>query len=200
MKMKDKKVLQMVQLTILIAIVLLMSFTPLGYLKTVWLDISLLTIPVAVGAMILGPLSGTILGAVFGLTSFWRCVTGMTPAGAILLAINPFYTFLLCVPTRMLVGCLTGLLFRSIYRFDKTKTVSYFVGGLCGALLNTILYMGAMLLFFWHTDYMQELAAGRTVMAYLVASVGLNVLLEAPTACLVGGIIAKAVNKALNYL
>ena len=48
--MKNSKTLKMVQLTILIAIVLLMSFTPVGYLRTAGLEISLLTIPVVIGA------------------------------------------------------------------------------------------------------------------------------------------------------
>mgnify|MGYP002231725940 CR=1 FL=1 len=66
----------MVELAMMIAIILLMSFTPLGYLRTPGLSITLLTIPVAVGAIILGPKGGAVCGLAFGATSFYMAVTG----------------------------------------------------------------------------------------------------------------------------
>ena len=35
-----------------------------------------MTIPVVIGAMILGPAGGAVLGLVFGLTSFYQCFAG----------------------------------------------------------------------------------------------------------------------------
>ena len=52
--MKKNKTLEMVQLAVLIAIMLILAFTPLGYLRIGPLAISLMTIPVVIGAMILG--------------------------------------------------------------------------------------------------------------------------------------------------
>lgn len=196
--MKNSKTLKMVQMTILIAIVLLMSFTPIGYLRTAGLEVSLLTIPVVIGAMLLGPGAGAVLGAVFGLTSFWQCF-GMSPFGATLLGINPFYTFLVCVPTRTLMGFLTGWLFRLIHKVDKSHTVSYFVGGLIGAALNTLFFMGTLVLFFWNTDYIQginESLGGLNVILFVCAFVGINGLLELPATCIAGGAVAKAVERA----
>ena len=60
----------MVQIAMLTAIILILAFTPLGYIRTGGLEITLIVIPVAVGAVILGPVGGMILGAVFGITSF----------------------------------------------------------------------------------------------------------------------------------
>ena len=71
----------MVQLAVLIAIMLILAFTPLGYLRIGPLAISLMTIPVVIGAMILGPAGGAVLGLVFGLTSFYQCFAG-DPFGA----------------------------------------------------------------------------------------------------------------------
>ena len=65
--MKKNKTLEMVQLAVLIAIMLILAFTPLGYLRIGPLAISLMTIPVVIGAMILGPAGGAVLGLVFGL-------------------------------------------------------------------------------------------------------------------------------------
>lgn len=198
--MKDSKVLKMVQMTILVAVLLLMSFTPLGYLKTAGLEISLLTIPVVIGAMLLGPGVGTVLGAAFGLTSFWQCF-GMSQFGSVLLGINPFFTFLVCVPTRTLMGCLTGLFFRAVNKVGRLHTVSYFVGGLCGALLNTLFFTVALVACFWRTDYIQGLNdsfGGLGVLGFLLAFVGINGVLEAVVCCLAGGTVSKALSKVVK--
>ena len=71
---KRSSTLYMVELAMMIAIILLMSFTPLGYLRTPGLSITLLTIPVAVGAIILGPKGGAVCGFTFGATSFYMAV------------------------------------------------------------------------------------------------------------------------------
>ena len=58
------------QLALLVAVLLVMNYTPLGYLQVGPLSMSLLTLPVAFGAMTLGTVAGAILGGVFGTTSF----------------------------------------------------------------------------------------------------------------------------------
>ena len=141
-----------------------------------------------------------VLGAVFGLTSFAQCF-GADAFGAALLSINPFLTFLVCVPTRTLMGFLAGVIFRGVHRIDKTKTVSYFVGGLSGAVLNTVFFMGLLMVCFWNTDYIQGLnqtMGGLGLWAFLIAFVGINGVVEAIVACAAGGIISKAVSKALR--
>ena len=60
----------LVEMALLVAIILLMAFTPIGYIKTAGLEITLIVIPVAVGAVTLGPAAGAILGGVFGIPSF----------------------------------------------------------------------------------------------------------------------------------
>ena len=74
MSQNTEKIRRLVMLAVLTAIVLLMAFTPLGYLKLPFLEISFLMIPVVLGAILLGPAAGAILGAVFGLTSFFQCL------------------------------------------------------------------------------------------------------------------------------
>lgn len=196
--MRNKKTLEMAQMAVLIAIILIMSFTPLGYLRTGGLEISLITIPVVIGAMIIGPKAGLVLGLVFGLTSFYQCF-GMSPFGAALLNINPIATFLVCVPTRGLMGWLTGMVYKVIDKIDKTGWIAYFVGGLVGALLNTLLFMGMLMLCFWSSDYIQGLnVGGLNPIAFVIAFVGINGLLEMPASCIGGGIVAKALNKAFR--
>ena len=60
--MDRKKIVFLAEIAILAALVLLLSFTPLGYLRIGPLSLSLLMIPVAIGAVVMGPLAGAILG------------------------------------------------------------------------------------------------------------------------------------------
>lgn len=198
--MKDKKTLEMAQMAVLIAIILIMAFTPLGYLKTVGLEISLITIPVVIGAMVIGPKAGAVLGLIFGLTSFYQCF-GMSLFGAALLNINPFLTFLVCVPTRTLMGWLAGVTYKAVSKVDKIRTVRYFVGGLSGGFYNTLFFMGVLILCFWNSSYIQEINASMgnlNIIAFVAAFAGINGLLELPAACIVGGIVSQALDKAFR--
>ena len=82
---------QLTILGLLTGILLLMAYTPLGYLNIGPLAISFNVIPVALAAVTLGPAGGAAAGAVFGLTSFLQCVGvgGLSAMGAILFEINP---------------------------------------------------------------------------------------------------------------
>ena len=101
----------MVELAVLLAVLILLEVTGLGMFRTFGLELTILQIPVIIGAIVLGPAAGAALGCAFGLLSFWECF-GKSVVGAELLAINPLLTFLVCVPTRTLMGWLCGLIFR----------------------------------------------------------------------------------------
>ena len=87
------KTVRISTLGLLTALIVLMAFTPIGYLKTPGLEITFILIPVVVGAVVLGPSGGAILGLVFGITSFAQCF-GFSSFGVALMAINPLYTAL----------------------------------------------------------------------------------------------------------
>lgn len=194
MKTKKLNTVTMVELAVLIAVVLLMAFTPIGYIKTFGLEITLIVVPVAVGAITLGPVAGLILGTIFGITSFIQCF-GMSPFGAMLLSINPVSTFIVCVPTRMAMGWLTGMIFRGLKMTDLDRKVSTSIACLLGPFLNTFFFMSALCVCFYHTDYIQSMvtSVGATnVFAFIVAFVGLNGIVEALSCFVIGTAIAIA--------
>lgn len=196
------KIVYLTELAVLIAIILIMGvFMPtLGFIKIGVLEISLITIPIAIGGMVMGPGAGAILGLVFGLASFYQCF-GLSAFGAALLGINPFLTFIVCVPTRVLMGWLGALAFKGINKLDKKKTVSYFAGGLITPILNTIFFMAALVLCFYKTDYIQGIAASlnsANVFMFVIAMVGFNGVLEMFMGCVAGGGVSKALSKAAS--
>ena len=64
---------QLVEMALLTAVIILLAFTPLGYIRTLGFEITLIVVPVTVGAVTLGPAAGAVLGVVFGVTSFIQC-------------------------------------------------------------------------------------------------------------------------------
>ena len=190
----NSQVLAMTELAILAAVIVVMAFTPLGYLKTAGLEITFITIPVIVGAIVLGPKAGAFLGGVFGVTSFLQVVFGLSPFGVMLMGISPIRCFMVCVPTRILMGLCTGL----VWNLWKNKSIAaYSVTSLTGALLNTLFFMSTLIALFWNTDVIQGIAdsLGTTgVLAFVVAFVGVNGLVEAICCFALAGTVAKAVN------
>ena len=189
----------MVQLTILAAIVLLMAFTPFGYLQFGAMKITFLMIPVVIGAIILGPGAGAILGGIFGLTSFVQCF-GMDWFGTTLMGINPIYTFIMCMGPRILMGWLCGLIFKGLVKVDKTKhkVVSYTVTSLCGALLNTLFFMTALIVMFGQSQFILDMQGDMNIFAFVVAFVGLQGVIEAAVCFIVAAAISKVLDVALR--
>lgn len=194
----NPRVLYLTELSVLLAILLLMAFTPIGYIKTAGLEIALITIPVILGATLLDEKAGAILGLAFGITSFIQAVSGLSAFGVLLFQIRPVATFLVCVPTRCLMGWLCGLIFKA---FKKKNALAYGVSGLAGALLNTLFFMTTLLAFFWKTDLIQGFATqlGSTnVFAFTVAFVGINGLIEAITCTVLAVALALPLRKAME--
>ena len=118
---KKQRTLRLVELALLVAIEILMSFTPLGYLKTPVIEITFMMIPVAIAAMMIGPVESLVVGTVFGITSFVQCF-GMSAFGTAMMAVNPFGTAVICFVPRILTGLLTGLIF---YALSKKNPKSF---------------------------------------------------------------------------
>lgn len=191
-------------MAILIAIMLVFAFTPIGYLKVGFIEITFMVLPVAIGAIICGPTGGAVLGGIFGITSFIQCF-GMSPFGTFLLGLNPWLTFVTCLIPRILCGWLSGLLFKALNKIDKTKVASYFAASLSTALLNTLFFMLFIVVFFWKdAGFIGKMAEWKistdTVWVFLVGFVGINGVVEAIVNFIAGGAVAKAVNKVVKVI
>lgn len=203
LKQSNQKVLRLVELAVLLALLFMLEVTGLGMFKTFGLELTIMQIPVIVGAIVIGPSAGAILGGAFGAISFWECF-GKSAFGAQLLSINPFFTFLVCVPTRILMGWLCGLIFRGMdrrLRHGKGAIASYITASLGGALLNTLFFMSTLCLCFYRTDYIQGIAASmgaRSVLLFVVAFIGVQGLVEAALCATVGTLVSRGVRLALH--
>lgn len=193
MAAKRSSIIRLTTTALLTGIIVLMAFTPVGYIKTAGLEITLLTVPVVVGAIAQGPAVGAFLGFVFGLTSFIQAATGLSAFGQTMFQLSPLACVVICIPTRMLIGVGAGF----IYKAFRHKNAAVPVASFAGPLINTLLFMSALILFFWKSDFIQGFAKtlGTTsVIKFVIAFVGVNGLVEF-IAC---GFISMAVCFALK--
>ena len=192
--MKQKNKLFSLTLTAaFLAIIVIMAFTPIGYLKAGVIEITLLVLPVALGAITVGTGAGIILGFAFGATSFVQCF-GMSPFGAALLGIQPVFTAITCFLPRILLGLCAGLLFRALSKTKLPSGLSAGITALCASLINTVGFVGLVVLLFGKTDYVRSLMeslGARNLLVFAFAFAGFNSLVEAAANAILGGALGS---------
>ena len=197
-KVRSNKTLIICEFALLVAVEIVMSVTPLGYLDLPFLSASLLSIPVAIGAIILGTWASTLLGLVFGLSSFIKGFSTTAPMTIAMYSASLPASFAVAVIGRVLMGLCTGLLVQAVRKVKPGKTIlDNIVGSLAAPLLNTAFFMGLLMLFFYHSEYIQGIIATTGIsnpFLLIGVMVGTQALIEA-AAC---GIISTAISKALQ--
>jgi len=191
---RAERVKTLVITAILSAIIVIVSFFPL---KTLGLEITFSMVPVAVGAILLGARAGAFLGGVFGMVSFLQCL-GYSAFGVVLLEINPVYTFIVCVPTRILVGLLTALIYKA---FKNRKTLGCAVASILAPIMNTVFFMGTLVLCFYNTEYIQGFVSALGALNpihFILLFVGINGLVEIICGAVIAFPVSKGVQTALK--
>ena len=200
---KKLDVRYLTQLAILVAVELVMKLIGLGSVPVGPLYMSFLTVPIAVGAIILGPMAGAVLGGVFGVVSFLDAVKGASVMTSALLAVSPLHTFILCFGMRVLMGACVGWVYRALERLRARQAVGCFAASLAAPVLNTLFFMGYLVLAFYHTEYVQSLVAAKGAinpLMFVVLLVGVQGVVEAIVCSVVGTAIACGVQKALGSM
>jgi uncharacterized membrane protein len=193
----------MARLAVLIAILLVMNFTPLGFIPIPPFSITLMMIPVGVAAVVIGPAGGATAGIFFGLMSFLQCVGVGTPAVGLKLyffAVHPALTFVWCVLPRFLAGWLPGLIFKASLRTKLPKTAGAVISCALASAFNTVFYMFTLWAMFTATGETQKLLDSYNSTNFLVillAVVVTNTILELAANTVVGGAVSRAVLRFL---
>jgi len=177
------------------AIILLMGFVPqIGYITIVpGLSLTLLHIPVILGASIKGRRHGLFFGAIFGLTSCLQAIAN--PIGLNFFFVYPWISF----PPRMLFGYLCGLFFELMRKNPRIGRKALLIGGVSflSTCLHTVLVFGDLLIFY-SGNIIPLFTSGEKVSETLsltfVGLIGVGMCGEA----LLAGIIVPALKKALN--
>lgn len=193
----SKKLLKLTVNAVFIAIIAVMSFTPLGYLRMGAVEISLLAIPVAFGGAVMGVGSGALLGLAFGISSFIQCF-GMSAFGTAIMGVSPVSTFIICIIPRVLMGAGSALVYKLFKGKNVQDNISSLVSFLTAAVLNTLFFVGSFIVLFGNSELYANLEtqfATTNVVAFFAAFVGLNGLVEAVASAVFGGAVGKVISK-----
>lgn len=161
----SNKTLELTQLGVFSALILIMSFVPyIGFISYGAISITLIHIPMLIGAIVLGPKAGAILGGVWGVATIIRALT--SPPSPIEGSI--FWNPLVALVPRVLAGLVAGLIFVLVLRKDRGGKV---ITGISAALAGTF----SALSIYGAIGYANQKAwwsfAGMTVIAILFLAV-----------------------------
>ena len=193
--MKKLSTRNFVLIALLIGVLVVLGYVNIP--QPAGLSITFNMIPVAIAAIAVGPVGGAIIGGAFGLISFLQCfgICGFSGMGAALAGINPFLAFVQRFFPRLVDGLLLGYIYRAIRRrFNAYAGCA--VTGFMAAFLNTLLFMTSLVWIFGGTDYMRNSMAGRGMLTYIVAAVGVNGLVEMLVSTVLTGAVGSALEKA----
>lgn len=125
---------------VLSALSIVLNFTPVGYiyLPGLAVQITLMHIPVIIGAVLEGPVAGAFIGLVFGLSSFYTAVTSPLPIAFAFL--NPLVSIL----PRILIGIVAYYVYQALDRIlgNKRTAISIGVSAVLGTTTNTVGVLG----------------------------------------------------------
>ena len=194
--MKKLNTKSLVILGVLTAFVIIFSTTPIGSIPIGPLVITLNIIPIALAAIALGPVGGVTIGAMFGLFSFLQAagIIQGTAFAQTLFSINPLATFVQCVVPRVLDGLCVGFIYNAVSKFNKETAC--FVTGFFSAFLNTVFFMTSLVLLYGNTEYLQDKIAGRNIIVFIIAFVGINAVTEMISSTVISGAVGVALQKA----
>ena len=163
--MKNAKIKRMAMIALLMALVVVMQFIS-GLIPPIsGFSISLVLIPIVLGAALYGPSAGAILGGTFGAVVYINCVTGADIGGAMVFQANPALCFLVVMGKGILAGLTSGLVYRLLS--GKNTYVAMFLAAFVCPLVNTGIFILCMLTFF--VDILTAWAAGVNLVAYILS-------------------------------
>ena len=138
-------------------------------------NLSLVLIPIILGAALYGPKKGAILGGVFGAVVVVSCFTGLDAGGNILVNASPILTSVIC----MLKGIIAGLAAGYAAKLFKSQNLflSVIAAAVVAPIVNTGIFSLCMILFF--KDTLTAWAGGTGLVYYVIFSlIGINFLIE----------------------
>lgn len=199
MKHKTMDTRYMATLAMLCGVLLVMGMTGIGFIPLPVIKATTMHIPVILGAILLGPKAGAVLGAVFGLCSIWANTT--TP-GLLSFAFSPFMTteglvgvvksLWIALGCRIFFGALAGWLWLIFRKMLKTEYAALPVTAAVATICHTLLVMGSIYVLLTQQYAAAKNVAISAVFGLIMGTVTASGIPEAIAAAILVTVIGKA--------
>lgn len=201
---QNQKILRMVQMAMLLALVVILQIIGVS-VKIGPVPMTFTLVPIVIGAFLLGPVDGAILGAAFGLVTAIMGMVGADPFTFMLWQENPVFTFLICMIKAVCAGLGAGLIYKCLLKITKGKYVTpvTVIASVAAPIINTGIFLIGMFVCFYDTLSGMALSNGRGVMAFAIFGLaGLNFvgeflvnLILSPAIVRIVAVVSKKISK-----
>ena len=206
MKHKTKDTRWMVAVAMMAAIVVVLANTPLGLIPiSPVIKATTTHIPVIIGAILLGPLAGGILGGVFGICSL---ISNTIAPVATSMCFSPFLSTTglvgavkavwVSVGCRVLIGVVAGWLWLGLKKLRVNDLIALPVVGFIGSMTNTVTVMFSILFLFRAEYAAAKNIAMEAFYDFVMGVVTGTGVLEAIVALILVTVIGKALLKVFK--
>ena len=193
----------MVSVGLMAAIVIVLANTPLGMIQLPIVKATTVHIPVIIGAILLGPTAGAILGGVFGVCSL---ISNTMAPTLLSFAFSPFMSttgivgaikaIWVSVGCRILIGLAAGWLWRLLKKIKLNQIVALSITGFVGSMVNTVAVMGSIYLLFAQQYAQAKDVAVTAVWGLIMGTVTASGIPEAIAAAVLVTVVTKVLLKS----
>lgn len=206
MKKHKKDTRYLTSVALMAAIVILLANTPLGMIQLPIIKATTVHIPVILGAIILGPGAGAILGGVFGVCSL---ISNTMAPTLLSFAFSPFMSMTglagavkalwISLGCRVMIGVAAGWLWILLKKFKVNSLIALPVTGFVGSMVNTVLVMGSIYILLAREYAQARSAAVDAVWGLIMATVTGSGIPEAIAAAIMVAVIGKVLLQTVPY-
>lgn len=200
MNKQKKDTRWLVQLALMSAIIVVLANTPLGMIQLPIIKATTIHIPVILGAIMMGPLAGAILGGVFGICSM---ISNTVAPVITSFAFSPFLSttglsgaikaIWVCLGCRILIGIISGWLWIALQKIRVPDLVALPLVGFVGSATNTVFVMGSIYILFAQQYAEAKNVALTAVFGLVMGTVTASGIPEAIAAAVIVGVIGKSI-------
>ena len=201
MNKKKKDTRWLASVALMMAIVILLANTPFGMIQLPVIKATTVHIPVILGAILLGPLAGSILGATFGICSM---ISNTVAPTLLSFAFSPtgipgaLKAIWISVGCRSMIGLVTGWLWIFFKKVNLNGLIALPVTGFIGSMVNTVFVMGSIYLLF-ASQYADAKNVGiDAVWGLIMVTVTASGIPEAIVAAILVALIGKVMQRLVN--
>ena len=182
-----------------------MANTPLGMIQLPIIKATTVHIPVILGAILLGPMAGAILGAVFGVCSL---ISNTVTPTLLSFAFSPFMSMTgmsgavkavwISVGCRMMIGIISGWFWILVKKCKLNHFIALPIAGFLGSMVNTVFVMGSIYVLLAR-EYAQARNVGvEAVFGLVMGTVTASGIPEAIAAAVLVAVIGKVLLKVVK--
>lgn len=187
------------------AVVILLANTPLGMIQLPIIKATTVHIPVILGAILLGPTAGAILGAVFGICSL---ISNTMAPTLLSFAFSPFMSMTgisgavkavwISVGCRMMIGVISGWFWILVKKCNMNHFIALPLTGFLGSMVNTVFVMGSIYVLL-AGEYAEARNVGvEAVFGLVMGTVTASGIPEAIAAAILVAVIGKVLLKVVK--